>query len=95
MCIRDRAKSSGTITVAEKYDRGWRLIANGVSVPLQHADSGLPIFTLPVAGKVTVLFDGTAHRALISLQLLALLIAVVMSLPSGRKRRQVPLEELV
>jgi len=89
------AKSSGTITVAEKYDRGWRLIANGVSVPLQHADSGLPIFTLPVAGKVTVLFDGTAHRALISLQLLALLIAVVMSLPSGRKRRQVPLEELV
>jgi hypothetical protein len=87
--------SAGTVTLAEKYDRGWRLILNGVNVPLEHADSGLPIFTLPSSGKVTVLFDGTAHRALISLQLLTLLIAVVMALPSGRKRRQVPLEELV
>ena len=87
--------SAGTVTLAEKYDRGWRLILNGVNVPLEHADSGLPIFSLPSNGKVTVLFDGTAHRALISLELLTLLIAVVMALPSGRKRRQVPLEELV
>ena len=87
--------SAGTVTLAEKYDRGWRLILNGVNVPLEHADSGLPIFSLPANGKVTVLFDGTAHRALISLELLTLLIAVVMALPSGRKRRQVPLEELV
>ena len=86
---------AGTVTLAEKYDRGWRLILNGVNVPLEHADSGLPIFNLPSSGKVTVLFDGTAHRALISLELLTLLIAVVMALPSGRKRRQVPLEELV
>jgi GT2 family glycosyltransferase len=90
-----QAPTAGTITLTEKYDRGWRLIANGVNVPLEHADSGLPIFTLPTSGKVTVLFDGTAHRALISLQLLALLITVVMALPSGRKRRQVALEELV
>ena len=87
--------SPGRVTLAEKYDRGWRLILNGVNIPLEHADSGLPIFTLPASGKVTVLFDGTAHRALISLELLTLLIAVVMALPSGRKRRQVPLEELV
>jgi len=89
------AATGGTVTVAEKYDRSWRLIANGVTVPLQHADSGLPIFTISTGGKITVLFDGTAHRALISLQLIALLITVVMTLPSGRKRRQVPLEELV
>jgi hypothetical protein len=89
------APSAGTITVAEKYDRNWRLISNGVNVPLQHATSGLPIFTIPASGKVTILFDGTAHRALISIQLLALLVAIVMALPSGRRRRQVPLEELV
>ena len=87
--------SSPRVVLLNKYDRGWRLILNGINVPLEHADSGLPIFSLPSNGKVTVLFDGTAHRALISLELLTLLIAVVMALPSGRKRRQVPLEELV
>ncbi len=84
-----------TITLGEAYDQSWRLIDNGADVPLQHAPSGLPIFSVNTPGKITLLFDGTAHRALISLELLALLIAVVMALPSGRRRRQVPLEELV
>ncbi len=89
------AVTYGTITLGEKYDRSWRLIDNGASDPLRHAATGLPIFTVTTPGKITLLFDGTAHRALISLELLALLIAVVMALPSGRRRRQVPLEELV
>jgi len=87
--------SAGTITLAEKYDRSWRLIDNGVDVPLQHATSGLPVFRVPQPGKVTLLFDGTTHRGLISLELLTLLISIVMALPSGRRRRQVPLDELV
>jgi GT2 family glycosyltransferase len=89
------AVSYGTITLGEKYDQSWRLIDNGVIVPLEHAESGLPIFKVTSLGKITLLFDGTAHRALISLELLTLLIAIVMALPSGRRRRQVPLEELV
>ena len=89
------ATRGGVISLAEKYDRSWRLLINGTNIPLQHADNGLPVFTIPTAGKVTLLFDGTAHRGLISLELLTLLIAVVMALPSGRRRRQVPLEELV
>jgi hypothetical protein len=87
--------SPGEITLAEKYDRSWRLIDNGVSVPLEHAVTNLPVFNVDQAGNVTLLFDGTAHRGLISLELLTLLVAVVMALPSGRRRRQVPLEELV
>ncbi len=89
------AAKYGTITVAEQYDQSWRLIVNGVNDPLQQTASGLPFFTVDTPGKITLLFDGTAHRALISLELLTLLIAVVMALPSGRRRRQVPLEELV
>lgn len=89
------ANTAGVITVAEKYDRGWRLLSNGVDVPLQHATTGLPTFSVSAPGEVTLLFDATAHRGLISLELLALLITVVMALPSGRRRRQVPLEELV
>ena len=88
-------KTAGTISLAEKYDRSWRLLINGASVPLQHADNGLPIFTIPTSGKVSLLFDGTAHRGLISLELMTLLVAIVMALPSGRRKRQVPLEELV
>ena len=88
-------KSTGVISLAEKYDRSWRLLINGASVPLQHADNGLPIFTIPTSGKVSLLFDGTAHRGLISLELMTLLVAIVMALPSGRRKRQVPLEELV
>ena len=87
--------SAGTVTLAEKYDRSWRLIDNGGPIPLQHAVSGLPIFVVSPPGKVTILFDATAHRGLVSLQLLTLLFSVVMALPSGRRRRQVPLEELV
>ena len=89
------APIAGQILLAEKYDRSWRLIDNGVSIPLEHATSGLPIFSVTAPGKVTILFDGTAHRGLISLQLLTILIVSVMALPSGRRRRQVPLEELV
>ena len=87
--------TSGTITIAEKYDHSWRLIDNGMNIPLEHASTGLPFFTVSQPGKVTLLFDGTAHRGLISLELLSLLVAVVMALPSGRRRKQVPLEELV
>lgn len=89
------AVTYGTITLAEQYDRSWRLIDNGANDPLRHSASGLPVFSVNTPGKITILFDGTAHRALISLELLTLLIAVVMALPSGRRRRQVPLEELV
>jgi len=87
--------TAGTVTLAEKYDRSWRLLNNGVEVELQHAPSGLPEFGITAPGKVTILYDGTAHRGLISLQLLSLLIAIVMAIPSGRRRVEVPLEELV
>ena len=87
--------TSGTITVAEKYDHSWRVIDNGTNIPLQHSVNGLPTFTVGQPGRVTLLFDGTTHRGLISLELLTLLFAVVMALPSGRRRKQVPLEELV
>jgi uncharacterized membrane protein YfhO len=85
----------GVVVVAEKYDQGWQLLLDGVRIPLEHASNGLPIFTIPHAGRVTVLHDGTLHRTLISLQLIFLLSVIVLALPAGRRRREVPLEELV
>ena len=86
---------AGVVVVAEKYDQNWRLLLDGQRVPLQHAKNGLPIFTIPQAGHITVLHDGTLHRTLISLQLIFLLTVIVLALPAGRRKREVPLEELV
>jgi len=85
----------GMVIVAEKYDQNWRLLLDGQRVPLEHAKNGLPVFTISHAGHVTVLHDGTLHRTLISLQLSLLLGVIVLALPAGRRKREVPLEELV
>lgn len=85
----------GMVYVAEKYDRNWRLLLDGQRVPLQRATNGLPAFTIEHSGHVTVLHDGTLHRTLLSLQLIILLCVIVLALPAGRRKREVPLEELV
>ena len=86
---------AGLITIAEKYDKRWHLLLDGVQVPIEHSQGDLPVFTVTHGGHVVILFDGTTHRGLISLQFLSLIIVVVMALPWGRRRREVPLEELV
>ena len=91
----DSVSAPGVITIAEKYDRKWRLISNGKSIPLQESPAGLPTFTLSQPGTIILSHDGTLHRGLLSLQLIMILTLVVLALPSGRRRREVPIEELV
>jgi len=81
--------SAGTVTLAEKYDRSWRLLLDGRPIPLQRSSSGLPIFTIPQAGQITLSYDGTLHRALLSIELITLIFGIVMALPAGRRRRDV------
>ena len=90
----DRVSSAGTIQVAEKFDAGWKLLLDGRPVPVQRSVNGLPYFTIPQAGEITLSYDGTLHRALISIQLITLIFVIVMALPAGRKRRDLPLDEL-
>jgi len=44
---------------------------------------------------VLVTHDGTARRGWISIQLIVILSVIILALPSGRKRKEVPLEELL
>ena len=90
----DKVPAAGTVTLAEKYDSRWRLIHNGISIPLLRSTSGLPLFSVPGPGDITILHDGTTRRALLSVQLLVLLTVVVLALPAGRRRREVPIEEI-
>ncbi len=87
-------QTPGTISLAEKFDTGWKLLVNGNQVKVSESQLGLPIFEVKEAGQITLLHDGTKHRALISAQLIALLTVIVLSLPAGRRRREVPVEEL-
>ena len=90
----DELQTPGTVTLAEKFDTGWKLIVNGNQMKLKQSQLGLPYFEVTETGPLILLHDGTKHRALISAQLIALLTVIVLSLPAGRRRREVPLEEL-
>jgi GT2 family glycosyltransferase len=87
--------SSGRVLLGEKYDSNWRLLQNGQPVALSQSSIGLPYFAVNGSGKILLTYDGTLHRALLSLEFLVLIFSVVMALPSGRRRGEVPLEELV
>jgi GT2 family glycosyltransferase len=84
----DELKAPGTITIAEKFDAGWKLIVNGTKVELLQSPIGLPYFDVQEIGSIALIHDGTSHRALISLQLISLLVVLVLSLPAGRRRRE-------
>ena len=53
---------------------------------------GLPYFEVQEIGSISLIHDGTAHRALISLQLISLLVVLVLSLPAGHRRRELSTE---
>ena len=84
----DVLKAPGTITIAEKFDDGWKLIVNGTSVELQQSPIGLPFFDVAEIGPISLIHDGTGHRALISLQMISFLVVLVLALPAGRRRRE-------
>lgn len=87
--------SVGVVIVAEKYDPSWKLLLNGKNVTLEKNEFGLPIFRINQPGEVLMTHDGTARRGWISIQLIIILSVVILALPAGRRRREVPLEELL
>ncbi len=79
----------GSILLAEKFDKGWKLLSNGAPIPVEHSSYGVPMFRVTQAGPVTLLHDGTLRRGLLSFQLLSLLTVIVLALPAGRRRSEV------
>ena len=91
----DNLPQPGVITVAEKFDSGWRLLSNGRPVALTQSANGLPQFRVTEPGPISLSHNATKRRGLLSLQLIFILTIVVLALPAGRRRREVPLEELL
>ena len=85
----------GEVVVTEKFDSGWRLLLDGQKTERVHGNDGLPHFKILHPGHVIVVHESALHRAMLSFQFLGIMIVVVMALPAGRRRRDVPIEELV
>jgi hypothetical protein len=85
----------GVVILAEQFDKSWQLLLNGKLIKLEQNQFGVPIFKIPEAGDISLIHNGVSRRAWISLQLVIILTVTVLALPAGRKRREVPLEELV
>jgi predicted transcriptional regulator len=81
--------------LAEKFDKSWQLLLNGKIVALEQHPFGIPMFKITEPGEISLTHNGISRRAWVSIQLIALLTAIVLALPAGRKRREVPLEELL
>ena len=77
----------GILRLAENYDRNWKVIGNGKYVAKVPNANNLPEFKIQEAGDYLLIHDGTARRALLSLQIIFLLIALVMAAPAGRRKR--------
>ena len=88
------AAKAGTILLAEKYDNSWKLLLDGRNVKISKNQFGQPAFEIDKPGELSLVHDGTSRRGWVSLQLVSILALIVLALPAGRRRKEVPLEEL-
>ena len=85
----------GQILLAEKYDKAWQLIMNGKKIPVEQNQFGLPVFKISEAGDFSLTHNSEYRNAWISMQMIALIATIILALPAGRRRSEVPIEELV
>lgn len=80
--------------LTESYNRSWQILENGYRLERGKNENGLPTFTVTEAGEISLLHDGTIRRGWISLQLIVIVVALVMALPAGRRKREISEKEL-
>jgi hypothetical protein len=70
------------------------MLVNSRPVQLSENIEGLPQFDVVEPGEFLLFHDGTARRGWLSLQVIALLLALILATPARRRRAEVPIEEL-
>jgi GT2 family glycosyltransferase len=91
---RPSTSGPGLISLTENYDSSWQIIQNGEKLVRSRNQYGLPQFQTAQAGTFSLIHDGTARRAWLSLQMIVLLTVLIMALPAGRRKREIAVEEL-
>ena len=82
-----KVATPGTLRLAENYDSNWKIIGNGKYLDKTANANLLPVFKIVTPGEYLLIHDGTTRRALLSLQIIFLIIALVMAAPAGRRKR--------
>ncbi|HUW78017.1 MAG TPA: glycosyltransferase family 2 protein [Candidatus Nanopelagicaceae bacterium] len=87
-------KKPGRIVIADRNDPGWRALEDGVQLTRSYAYGWATAFGVTKPGRVLIVHDSTKRRAGISLQFLFVLGLLIFILPSGRKKRDRPDQEV-
>ena len=82
------------MTFTENFHSGWQVLQNGVNVEREINKFGVAQFKVTQAGEFILAHVGTAHRAMISLQAIFIVVAIILALPSGRRRRELSDREI-
>ena len=92
--VRTFVPAPGTISLAETYSDAWQVFQNGYRLAKVEDANGLPTFEVTEAGEVSIIHDGRARRAWISIFIIALVTLIVLALPGGRRRAEISEKEI-
>lgn len=79
----------GTITLTESFSKSWQIFQDGYRLAKIENANGLPAFEVTTGGHISVIHDGKARRAWISFFIIILVTTLVLSLPGGRRKREI------
>ena len=86
--------NSGEILLAERFSSGWRLLVDGQFVKPEITAEGLTKFKVETPGDALLIHDGTLRRGALSLQFIAWVVLIILTLPAGRRKREISEMEL-
>jgi GT2 family glycosyltransferase len=92
--VRTFVPAPGTIRLAETYSDAWQVFQNGYRLAKVEDANGLPTFEVTEAGEVSIIHDGRARRAWISIFIIALVTLIVLALPGGRRKAEISDKEI-
>jgi hypothetical protein len=84
----------GTLNLAENFDHSWQILADGKLLASQRAATGLTEFNVTQQSNFILFHNGATRRAWLSLEFIVLASIVLMSLPAGRRKRDIADAEL-
>ncbi|CAB4932338.1 MAG: glycosyltransferase [Actinobacteria bacterium] len=84
----------GTINLAESFDRSWQILADGKLLPSHRALTGLTEFDVTQQSNFILFHNGATRRAWLSLEFIFFASVLLISLPSGRRKRDIADAEL-
>ena len=92
--VRAFVPAPGALLLAETYSDSWQVFQNGYRLAKGEDANGLPTFEVTEAGEISIVHDGRARRAWISVFIIAIVTLIVLALPGGRRKAEISDKEI-